>query len=157
MENDQITFIIEKKYTGGKVMVFPSKKDRWMAALLWGIVLLGVFIPVIMGNFISALLILPLILLLLWFWFRTDYCIIDNQLKIRYGPIRQTIDIKKINTIFTARKNPLAVAPALSLDRIVLDCGKFDVTTISPLNKQQFLQILIDINPNIKMEKGLKS
>ncbi|GIP61868.1 hypothetical protein J32TS6_04230 [Virgibacillus pantothenticus] len=137
-------------------MVFPSKKDRWITVLLWGIAIVGLLIPIRTGNLLSVLLILPLIGLLLWFWFRTDYRIIGEKLKIRYGPVRQTINIKEIQVIFKAKKNPLAAAPALSLDRIVLHCGKFNVTSISPQDKQQFLQALVAINPHIKMEKSLK-
>ncbi|API94048.1 MULTISPECIES: PH domain-containing protein [Virgibacillus] len=137
-------------------MVFPSKKDRWITVLLWGIAIIGLLIPIRTGNLLSVLLILPLIGLLLWFWFRTDYRIIGEKLKIRYGPVRQTINIKEIQVIFKAKKNPLAAAPALSLDRIVLHCGKFNVTSISPQDKQQFLQALVAINPHIKMEKSLK-
>ncbi len=139
-----------------KSMVFPSKKDRWITVLLWGIAIVGLLIPIRTGNLLSVLLILPLIGLLLWFWFRTDYRIIGEKLKIRYGPVRQTINIKEIQVIFKAKKNPLAAAPALSLDRIVLHCGKFNVTSISPQDKQQFLQALVAINPHIKMEKSLK-
>ncbi|WP_170875272.1 PH domain-containing protein [Virgibacillus pantothenticus] len=137
-------------------MVFPSKKDRWITVLLWGIAIIGLLIPIRTGNLLSVLLILPLIGLLLWFWFRTDYRIIGEKLKIRYGPVRQTINIKEIQVIFKAKKTPLAAAPALSLDRIVLHCGKFNVTSISPQDKQQFLQALVAINPHIKMEKSLK-
>ncbi|RFA37310.1 hypothetical protein CAI16_02220 [Virgibacillus dokdonensis] len=147
---------MNKKHTGGKYMVFPSKKDQWITVLLWGISIIGFFIPIITGNGLSILLILPLIVFLLWFWFVTDYRIIGEKLKIRYGPVRQTINIKEIEVVFQAKKNPLAAAPALSLDRIVLHCGKFNVTSISPLDKQQFLQALIAINPHIKMEKSLK-
>ncbi len=139
-----------------KSMVFPSKKDRWITVLLWGIAIIGLLIPIRTGNLLSVLLILPLIGLLLWFWFRTDYRIIGEKLKIRYGPVRQTINIKEIQVIFKAKKTPLAAAPALSLDRIVLHCGKFNVTSISPQDKQQFLQALVAINPHIKMEKSLK-
>ncbi|NBJ69936.1 MULTISPECIES: PH domain-containing protein [Clostridia] len=137
-------------------MVFPSKKDRWITILLWGISIIGLLIPIRTGNLLSVLLILPLIGLLLWFWFRTDYRIIGEKLKIRYGPVRQTIHIKEIQVIFKAKKNPLIAAPALSLDRMVLHCGKFNVTSISPQDKHQFLQALVAINPHIKIERSLK-
>ncbi|WP_200416235.1 PH domain-containing protein [Virgibacillus salexigens] len=136
-------------------MVFPSKKDRWLSTLLWVIAGLGFFIPLVNGDIISAFVILPFALFLLWFWFRTDYCIKKDKIKIRYGPIRQTVLIKDIKTIIKARKNPFAAAPSLSLDRIVLHCGKFDVTSISPRDQEEFLKSVLEINPEIEIDKRL--
>jgi len=136
-------------------MHFPSKKDRWITGLLWGVALAGVIIPAVSGNPVSSVVILPLAIFLLWFWFKTDYRITENKIKIRYGPIRQTIpigDIKRIRKV----KSRFAAAPALSSDRLQIDYSKYDMVRISPENEKKFIKILLDINPDILLDKQRK-
>src|SRR5699024_7534944 len=121
----------------------PSKKDRWITGLLWGVALAGVLIPAFTGNPLSSIAILPLAVFLLWFWFKTDYSITENKIKIRYGPVRQTVPIDDIRSI-RKKKSRFAAAPALSSDRLQIDYSKYDMVRISPENEQQFIKMLLD-------------
>ena len=134
-------------------MYFPSIRDKWITIITWGISLAGIIIPLINGQFTAAFIMLVLAGFLLWFWFRTGYKIEGEKLKIYYGPIRQTIHIPDIKLILIS-KMPLT-APALSFKRIQISCGKYDVVSISPQNREQFISMLLDIKPDISIDQRL--
>ena len=60
------------------------------------------------------------------------------------------VEIKSIKRIYRTR-NPLS-SPALSLDRIAIVYNKYDEVLISPKNKQEFVEELLKINPDILVE-----
>ncbi|MDO6451111.1 PH domain-containing protein [Oceanobacillus profundus] len=134
-------------------MYFPSKKDKWLTIVIWGIALLGFITPLIKAQLISAFIMLLLGLFLLWFWFKTGYKIEGGKIKIHYGPIRQTIKINEIEVIMKS-KSPLT-APALSMDRIQIRCGRYDIFSISPQNQDRFLEVITDMNPDISLDTRL--
>lgn len=136
-------------------MYFPSKRDKWLTAVLWAVPLTGFIAPLLKGQFEAAFIMLLLGLFLLWFWFKTGYRIEKDLIRIKYGPIRQTIKINEIELILKS-KAPLT-APALSMDRIQIRCGKYDVTAISPERREEFIQELIEINPEISVDTRLMS
>ncbi|GIO23216.1 PH domain-containing protein [Oceanobacillus sp. J11TS1] len=134
-------------------MYFVSKKDRWLTIVFWIVVIAGVLIPLFKGQVTSFLIILLLCVVLLWFWFRTGYKIEKERLIIYYGPIRQTIYTEKIELILVS-KMPL-ISPALSLDRIQIRSGKYDLIAISPKDKYTFVKELTKLNPKISVDKRL--
>ncbi len=134
-------------------MYFESKKDTWMVVILWAVVFSGVFIPLLKGQIINLIIMLILCSILLWFWFRTGYKIDKDRLIVYYGPIRQTIYIENMELILLA-KMPI-IAPALSLDRIQIRSGKYDLIAISPKDKFTFVEELMKINPDISVDKRL--
>ncbi len=134
-------------------MYFPSIRDKWITAITWGVSLAGIILPILNGQLIAAGIMFLLAAFLLWFWFRTGYKIEGEKLKIYYGPIRQTIHIPDIKLILLS-KMPL-FAPALSLKRIQISCGKYDVISISPENREIFISKLLDINPDIPMDERI--
>ncbi|MBP1967934.1 hypothetical protein J2Z83_000026 [Virgibacillus natechei] len=134
-------------------MHFPSKRDLWMTMVLWGIALVGVIMPIVNGEMIAFLFLLPLSALLLWFWFSTGYKIEDDIIKIRYGPIRMKVPIKNI-LIIKKRKNPFT-APALSVDKLELVSGRFDVISISPENQEEFVKSVLKVNDEIKLDSRI--
>ena len=109
-------------------MYFPSIRDKWLTVIIWGICLAGIILPIINGQFIATIMMLLLASFLLWFWFRTGYKIDGEKIKIYYGPIRQTIQISS---------------------------GKFDIVSISPQNRNQFISMLLDIRSDIPIDKRL--
>ncbi|MFC3038871.1 PH domain-containing protein [Virgibacillus xinjiangensis] len=133
------------------VMYFPSKKDHWLTALMWGIAVIGVATPLIRGYLSGAIFVLPFSLLLLWFWFRTGYIIQNNLLIIRYGPIRlkvnidQIIEIRKVKSIFAA--------PALSRHRLEIYSGRYNIVSVSPNQEKEFIDELIRQNPDLEIRK----
>lgn len=135
-------------------MYFPSRKDKWITVIIWGITLFSIISPIVNQEVISLVFLLPLSGLLLWFWFSTGYFIENGIIKIRYGPIRLKVPIKNIQ-IIKKKKNPLA-APALSIDKIELVSGRFDVISISPKNQEEFLKRILEINDSVKLDSRLK-
>lgn len=87
--------------------------------------------------------------LILWCWFGTYYEINGGQLKIVGGPFRWKIDIMMIMSIRKTR-NPLS-SPALSLNRLELQYGKWGTILISPKNEEQFCEELKKINSKIDL------
>jgi hypothetical protein len=57
------------------------------------------------------------------------------------------IDIKSIRKIYRTRN--IISSPALSLDRIAIVYNQYDEVLISPINKEDFIEELMKINPNI--------
>ncbi|MYL45720.1 hypothetical protein GLV94_08675 [Virgibacillus halodenitrificans] len=142
-------------------MYFSSKKDIWFFLIIWGIILFIILIYIFGGEpigwqlvtyksspgYIIGALILTL---LLWIWFGTGYRVEGEFLKVRYGPFNSKIRIKEIKKI-RRTKNPFT-APALSVDRLEILFGKFDVINISPKSKSEFIYSLLTINPNIQLD-----
>ncbi len=81
----------------------------------------------------------------------TRYIIKENQLIVKsMWIVNNTIDISKIRKI--EKSNSILSSPALSLDRIALYYNKYDEVYISPKEKQDFLNNLLEINPNIEVK-----
>jgi hypothetical protein len=78
---------------------------------------------------------LPLSLLL-----RTRYTVSERSLKIRHGFFSWTIPLSEMTSISPA-KDP-ASSPALSLDRLRIEYAKGKSIMISPLNKEEFVNLL---------------
>src|SRR5699024_8107421 len=146
---------------GVRLMYFPTKKDIWFYLMIWGVILFIILIyifggdPVgmqfityksIAGYIISALI----LVLLLWIWFGTGYKIDGEFLKVSYGPFKSKLKIKEIKKI-RRTKNPFT-APALSVDRLEILFGQYNVINISPKNESGLIHSLLAINPNIHLE-----
>lgn len=134
-------------------MYFPSIRDKWITAIIWGIPLLGVWITIMKQQYGATLIMLLLGAFLLSFWFKTGYKIEEDKIKIFYGPIRQTIHIPDIKLIIKSRM-PLT-SPALSFKRIQISCGKYDIVAISPQDRDKFIATLLDIRPDIPIDERL--
>ena len=135
-------------------MYFPSKKDIWVIIINW-IVIFACFIPLIMKRDHEALFFtLPLALFLLLCFFKTGYVVDENMLIIHNGPLKKKVPIKDIQKM-KRTKNPLA-SPALSLDRIEISSHSHsDILLVSPKNKREFISLLKETNPDIKVDKNL--
>ncbi|ADU29329.1 PH domain-containing protein [Evansella cellulosilytica] len=139
-------------------MYFPSKKDNWLAFVILGAILLVILSFIFDGNrngwpileFIICLLVIGLPL---WIWLGTGYKLEEGLIKIRCGPFKSTVRIKEI-TKLSATKSPLS-APALSLDRIEITHGMYNMAIVSPKNKIDFISILLSENPDIQVDKNL--
>lgn len=80
-----------------------------------------------------------------------SYTIIDDELKIKAVFLVNTkIPISSIHKI--KETNNLISSPAASLDRLEIFYGKYDSIIISPLDKNEFIQDLLKINPNIEVD-----
>ena len=112
-------------------------------------------IPVLAGApvkvlFTMSVIMIPIIAFTFHIFFSTSYSITsNNQLLIKCGFLyRKLVDIDSIKSI---EKTTSALAsPAASMDRIELKFGKWDSVIVSPEDKQEFVQALLDINPSIE-------
>lgn len=62
----------------------------------------------------------------------------------------KSIDIKSIRKI--EETNTIISAPANSFDRLEIIYNKFDSIVVSPENKQQFIEDLLAVNPEIEVK-----
>ncbi|WP_162126406.1 PH domain-containing protein [Flavobacterium phycosphaerae] len=125
---------------------YKSKVDWWLV-----IIILAVFGYPIVDGILSKEYILSIVFsgILLLFYFLASmlrYKIDGEKLKIGYT----SIDIKTIRKIYATR-NPLS-APALSINRIAIVYNKFDEVLISPKDREDFIQELLKVNPDIIVE-----
>lgn len=120
------------------------------------VLLIGVtLLPIINGAPIGATLamvviMIPIIAFILHIFFSTTYRINEkNELLIKCGFLyKEVVKISKIKSINRTR-NPIS-SPAASLDRIELKYGKWDSVIISPNDKIEFVNELLQINPDIQ-------
>jgi len=64
--------------------------------------------------------------------------------------VNTKIPISSINTI--KETDNIISSPAASLDRLEIFYGKYDSIIISPMDKNEFIQDLLKINPNIEVD-----
>lgn len=144
-------------------MSFPSKKDLWMTIILWLFAVLFIIPPIFFPDvgvwmtpslfdkqWIKIATLSSIGLFLLSFWFNTVYIIADNLLIIRYGPFTKKIKIADIHRVRETRN--LFSAPALSMDKLEISYGKFEVIAVSPKDRDEFIRLLANENPAIKWE-----
>ncbi|PEZ06220.1 hypothetical protein CN326_11610 [Bacillus sp. AFS018417] len=136
-------------------MYFPSKKDLWLYPIYFGCII-ACFVPFFIRRDYEVLFFTtPFAILLVWSWFTTGYKINNELLIIQNGPIKKRIRIKDIKKI-TQTKNPLA-SSALSIDRLeIIYDSNFGMALVSPKDKQKFASLLKSMNPQIKVDSGIK-
>ena len=136
----------------GVCMEFKSKVDLWLATTLWGSVVIC-FFPVFTedGLLIGLAIGITMATFIFLLWVNTKYYIRDEYVVIK-GIFKDTlIPIASITSVRPTR-NPIS-APALSIDRLEINHGKYEFALISPLEKERFMEELLKINPQIKMNK----
>ena len=165
------TVLRGRKLTGGVIIkskmktVFRSRISILLTIVFWTVFLFGYFLVFKSyrashnAEFIVILVIFSLIIILFCFiWFGVRYIITENKLIIKVGSIRFAgIRISEIVSIHRTY-NPLSSA-AVSLKRISLKLkpkSKFPYILISPNNEKQFIDLLLDQNPNIEVNVPCK-
>lgn len=132
---------------------FQSKKDIWLAVLIWGVIILMFFMMITEQNIVVYIVGILNNALLLWLWFGTNYKIDDEKLIVKTGPFKSTIEIKNIKKL-RATKTLLA-GPALSIDRIEIQYKRYDFVIVSPKEKQKFIEFLLSKNKSIEIDDKL--
>jgi membrane protein YdbS with pleckstrin-like domain len=125
-------------------IVFRSKVDAWLGAVLIGAALASVGSAAAVAMVrepLHAVIVVPIVLLgavlPLWLLRTTDYTLNAAELLVRCGPFKWRIPLGDIRTV-TATRNPLS-SPALSLDRLRIDYGPLKSIMISPADQERFL------------------
>lgn len=128
-------------------LVFRSKVDAWLAAVLLTGAMASVGAVVAVAAVqapLYALLLSPIVLLgavlPLWILMTTDYTLAGGELRVRCGPFRWRVPLHAIRAVEPTR-DPLS-SPALSLDRLRIDYGRYESIMISPADKERFLSEL---------------
>jgi hypothetical protein len=81
----------------------------------------------------------------------TEYIIDQGKLQVKSGLFfNKLVDIQSIRKIVET-KTPLS-SPALSIDRIEVFYNKFDSVIISPKDKREFIEKLLQINDRIEVK-----
>lgn len=143
-------------------LYFPTKKDIWFFLIIWGLILFIISIYIFGGEPVGWQLItyksvpgyilgVSILTLLLWIWFGTGYQVEGKLLRLKFGPFKSKVHINEIKKI-SRTKSPFT-APALSVDRLEILYGKYDVINISPQNESELIHSLLAVNPNIQIDK----
>ena len=144
-------------------MYFSSKKDLWMTIIIWLSAILFIVPPVFYPGFgvwmtpdflnkqwVKIVVLFPIGICLMWIWLKTGYTIKNNSIKIQYGPFKKYIRIDEVHSI-RETKNPFT-APALSMNRIEINYGKYETIQISPKEIILFVNELQKKNSHIQIK-----
>lgn len=135
-----------------EIKTYKSKIDIWLVVLFYVMMLLPTLVALIdMFSWIMVALDVLLLGFVSITLFNTRYIIDGELLYIKCGflPkekcfISQIVKIKNTHNIISA--------PAISLDRIEIRLNNRQQLIISPLDKEEFINHLRAINPNIIVE-----
>jgi hypothetical protein len=127
---------------------FPSKRDRWLVAVIWiselfGLAVCGVAAMAVPPGQTSSLLALAFASLFLgfgpWVLYGTGYRMGAEELRIQAGPFRWRVPFAAIDRVEPSN-NPLS-SPACSLDRLLIVYGGKQIM-VSPERRAEFLEQL---------------
>ena len=138
---------------------YRSKIDYWLWITIMALVVFSIITPLFIEQQLNWYIILTLIIpaiiptILLTSILTKTYYIIDENthiLKVKSGFLfNSKYDINKITKLKETRT--WLSAPALSRDRIEITVGRYNKVLISPENKEQFINHITSLNPNIKV------
>ncbi|MEO5825934.1 MAG: PH domain-containing protein [Gemmatimonadales bacterium] len=136
---------------------FRSKIDLWLLALIAPAILIGPVVAVLpprSGSIGVVLGMLALTVIIagpaLWIFNTTAYFVTESHLIVRCGPFRRVVPLSAINRIHPT--STMLSAPALSLDRLELDCGKHGAVVISPADKAGFVAAVLVRSPAVVVD-----
>jgi len=129
-------------------------------SFLWATVIILFVTPFFTPNAISGIMLFPILIilaiaiLLLWILLDTRYVIDHSYLYYYSGPIRGKIDIFNINTIEPQKTIFVGaiLKPALGSKGFILRYNTNDAIYISPRDKEKFVAVLLDLNPQIEIK-----
>jgi len=138
---------------------FPSKRDAWIAGVMWGSLLISVIggiIPLaVPGNsWLEAMLVVAVLIvmdgLMLWVLYGTGYWVTRDLLLIRCGPLSFRMPLADIESITPMRS--FLSSPACSIDRLNIVYGiSRQNLMISPADQPGFLFAILQQSPFLVM------
>lgn len=134
------------------VKVYSSKIDAWFIILSVIVFILGIVVVSVQHTWLGGIIILSVLALVIFPMLWNTYYRISNQtLQVQCGLlIHIDIDIQTITRVKATRS--VWSAPALSLDRLKIFYNQYDSVVISPRQKEDFVALLKQINPDISIE-----
>ncbi|PZO29916.1 MAG: hypothetical protein DCF13_04865 [Flavobacteriaceae bacterium] len=127
--------------------IYKSKIDWWLIILILVVFGYPIVDGILSKEYVLSL-VFGLILIVFFFLSKTIQYKIDGENLVIW---KTKIDIKTIRKIYRTN-NPLS-SPAMSLDRIAIVYNKFDEVLLSPKERDEFINELLKINPNIEVKK----
>jgi hypothetical protein len=140
------------------VRSFPSKRDLWLTAVIWGASGLSLAAGIAVLAEGAPPLLLTFVLLvcvgtpafMLHVLYTTGYAFDGQELRIRSGPFSFRVPLAEIESVKPSR-NPLS-SPACSLDRLhVRYRGSKRGVLVSPADKPGFLHELVTRCPHLRL------
>jgi hypothetical protein len=144
-------------------VTFKSKVDAWLVVVIGAALLAAPVILLLnpnaprhppMGDGVAIMIGLAVVVLpgalIAWIFRTTEYTVTETDLLVRSGPISEKIPLASIKKISATRS--ILSAPALSLDRLKVQYGKFGAVVISPDDKQAFAQAILARAPGVVVE-----
>ncbi len=145
--------------SGSEDLIFPSKRDAWLVAILWLVILVSIA-GAIYATTLSLSIVSLLVQEVMWIGIAifclsilrsTYYTLKSESLVVRTGPFRWTILYEDIEEVVPSRK--AWSSAALSMDRLYIrHKSSSGGTYISPERKGEFLKALADRTPTLKLE-----
>lgn len=129
--------------------VYRSVIDWWLLAVVF-IPIISILVFSIYDSKPEAMLtVLPVFVFVIYIFTSVKYVINEGVLHVKAGIlVNQNINIADIKSVRKSN-NPLS-SPALSLKRLEVKYGSnAGYTLISPKNRQQFINDLLLVNPDI--------
>lgn len=134
-----------------------STFNKWTMAIVY-VIVIGTTIPVLWSEDITAFYVViginSIVLgLLTWLILDTNYKVDAKNLFWKSGPFKGTIAIHSIRKIEFHKGIviPVIWKPALSHVGLIITYNNYDDIYISPENREEFVQKLTKINPNINL------
>ncbi|WP_130734627.1 PH domain-containing protein [Flavobacterium sp. J27] len=134
-----------------------SNANKVIFAFVFIIIILAT-IPIFNSNDLTSFIIvvsinLAALFFLAWILFDTEYRIDKTHLYCKSGPFQKNIAIEKINKIEYHKGIivPVTLKLALSHEGLIVTYNYYDEVYISPESENEFIDILLRINSNIKI------
>ncbi|MFV2049811.1 PH domain-containing protein [Metabacillus sp. YM-086] len=74
----------------------------------------------------------------------------DDLLKVQCGQFQWKLNVKEIRKVRKVKS--IFTSPALSIDRLDIYYGKYNLIRISPENESEFIDLLLKENPQIQLK-----
>ncbi|MBB3058888.1 PH domain-containing protein [Mucilaginibacter gotjawali] len=140
-------------------MKYPAKKGAFIIYIIIFLLLVSgiamydkhikAFTPAINAG---AIICFAVIAIFLWLWFDTFYVIKEEKLYYRSAFIRGSIPIAAIREVDKTSRGYVGMKASIALKGIVIKYNKWDELLISPLNTDELISCLKEINPAIEVK-----
>ena len=141
-------------------MKIKSRKDLFFSLIISGVVLLLIWI--LISSFVNTDVDIPLvvvllniavIIFLLSLFFGTHYYLDEVVFKYRSGPFFGSIKVKAIKEIVVGKYLWVGMRPATAFGGLIIKYETFGELYISPQDNEQFINKILELNPNIKITR----
>ena len=135
---------------------YKAKREPSLKFILLGILLLPIAIFLLDTETFLAkpFILLPLlvpVLLIVWVFFNTNYKIKEYQLHYRFGVWRGKIEINSITEIIIGKTLYSGKKPAMARNGLIIKYNKFEEIYVAPENKDEMIEDLLQLNPDIRI------